>query len=59
MAELPRHPETEEATTAADRRSAGSTPWGTYAFLAVVVVGVLTMILLHLSGVVGPGAHSR
>jgi hypothetical protein len=59
MAELPRHPDTDEVSTDANHRSSHDTPWGTYVFLAVVAVAVLAMIVLHLTGVVGPGADAR
>lgn len=59
MAELPRHPEADDQSARARRRSAAGTPWGMYAFLIIVAVVVLVMIVLHLTGVVGPGAHSR
>ncbi len=59
MAELPRHPEADDQSAGAGHRSAGGTPWGAYAFVIIVAVVVLGMIVLHLTGVVGPGAHSQ
>jgi hypothetical protein len=61
MAERPRHPDRhdEQPATPHGRKPAGATPWGTYAFMFVVAVVVGGIIVLHLTGVVGPGVHAR
>ena len=57
MAELPRHPDTGEV---GDWPSPEPTPtpgWIGYVIGIVVVVALLVVIVLHLTGVVGPGVH--
>ena len=53
--ELPSHPETDDS---ADRPpgSAAAT-WATRLVIAVIVALVAAMVLLHLTGVVGPGSN--
>ncbi len=58
MVDAPRYPNPEaddDTGTAPDRESA--TPWGTYVFGIVAVILVLLFVVLHLTGVVGPGGH--
>jgi uncharacterized membrane protein len=59
MAQLPRHPDTDdESPSGGRRRRSTRTPWGTYVLMAIVAIVVLAMVVLHLTGVVGPGAHA-
>ena len=59
MAHLPSHPDTdgdsgsrpEHGPPRAKRR------WASVVWVAVVVAVVVAMVVLHLAGVVGPGAH--
>lgn len=60
MAERPRHPDTDDQPAAQHGpEPVGSKPWGTYAFMLLVAVLVVAMIVLHLTGVVGPDPHAR
>lgn len=50
--ELPSHPESEE-----ERDQKGPTGnWGVRIFIVVIVALLAAMVILHLTGVVGPGA---
>jgi len=58
MAEPPRHPDTDLLPdVGSERESTAGTPWGTYVFVVVAIVLVLAFVLLHLTGVIGPGSH--
>ncbi len=58
MAEPPRHPDTDRLPDVkSDRESTTGTPWRTYVFAAIAIVLVVGAVLLHLTGVVGPGSH--
>lgn len=58
MTELPRHPDSDDgAPLDVDREPTASAPRGPYVFAAIVVIAVLVVVVLHLTGVVGPGAH--
>lgn len=58
MADHPRHPDPHDETgVGSGYESATGTPWGTYAFVLIAIVVILGMVVLHLTGVVGPGAH--
>jgi hypothetical protein len=53
--DLPSHPESENAAT--DRKPVTPVGWGTWVVVAIVIALVAAIVILHLSGVVGPGAH--
>jgi len=53
--ELPHHRETEDPDAAPRRDSEMS--WGGRLVVGVLVTLIVVVILLHLTGVVGPGAH--
>jgi hypothetical protein len=58
VAELPRHPEArDDADTARPGESAGSRPWLAYVVGLTVAAVLVLMIVLHLTGAIGPGAH--
>jgi hypothetical protein len=49
--ELPTHPERDD-----DQESATAINWTTVAVIAVVVALVAALVILHLTGIVGPAA---
>jgi hypothetical protein len=53
--ELPSHPDADDSTDAPDRDA--STNWGIRIVVGAIIAVVAVVILLHLAGVVGPGAH--
>ncbi len=53
--ELPTHPRDDRAAPEQQQAATGSR--GTALFIAIVAVLFVVMIVLHLSGTVGPGAH--
>ena len=53
--ELPSHRETDDTTS--DQEPATRMEWGTLLGFAVVAILVVVMVMLHLTGVVGPRAH--
>lgn len=53
--ELPSHPEADDS--GADQRPAASVTWVTWLVVAVVVGLLAAMVILHLTGVVGPGTN--
>ena len=57
MADPPRHPGTEEnAGVGPDGGAASKTPrWVLGIVIGIALIGL--MILLHLTGILGPGAH--
>ncbi|MDP9300819.1 MAG: hypothetical protein M3P43_07985 [Actinomycetota bacterium] len=59
MADPPRHPGTEEnAGVGPDGGAASETPRWVLVFGIVIVIALIgLMILLHLTGILGPGAH--
>jgi hypothetical protein len=59
MADPPSYPDTGDDTgVGSDRGSATSTPrWVPVLGIAIAIVLVLLLVVLHLTGVLGPGAH--
>jgi hypothetical protein len=53
--ELPTHPEADDAPDATDRGTMAS--WGARILVGAVIAVVVVVIVLHLAGVVGPGAN--
>jgi hypothetical protein len=53
--DLPSHPESKD--TASDRRPATGSSWGPRIVVAAVVVLLAAIVILHLTGIVGPGAQ--
>jgi hypothetical protein len=53
--ELPSHPQSDDAARGQEPRRPVS--WGTMIAIAVLAVVFATVVLLHLTGVVGPGGH--
>jgi len=53
--ELPSHHGTDDSVP--DQRSATPVNWGTVLGITVAATLVAVMVILHLTGVVGPGAH--
>ena len=56
MEDIPRHPESHEVGAAGDARP-GSRPRWVYALVVIGIALLVLMVVLHLTGVVGPGAH--
>jgi hypothetical protein len=56
MAELPAHPDSDD--TGADRaRTPGGPRWPAVAGIALALVLVAGLVVLHLTGILGPRAH--
>jgi hypothetical protein len=51
--QLPAHPAREEVPTSPRR----STDWAAVVVVAVIATLLVGLVVLHLTGVVGPGAH--
>ena len=49
--ELPSHPERDD-----DQESATSIDWATVLIVSIVLALIATVVILHLTGVVGPAA---
>jgi hypothetical protein len=56
MADLPRHPEAHDDEVDTGPRTK-KTPWAVYVVGFVLAALFIVMVVLHLTGVVGPGAH--
>jgi hypothetical protein len=59
MATPPPYPETNATGVEPDRPSTAGTPRGVYVFWIIVAVLVVLMVVLHLTGTLGPGSHGR
>jgi hypothetical protein len=57
MTELPRHPDAGDATGSPGDRRVSTRAWWIYALAVGVVLLLVLMVVLHLSGVIGPGSH--
>jgi hypothetical protein len=59
MADPPSYPDTDDDTgVGPDRGSATSMPrWMPVLGIVIAIVLVLLLVVLHLTGVLGPGAH--
>jgi hypothetical protein len=53
--ELPSHPDADDSTDAPDRGARPS--WAGRIVVGAIIAVVVVVLLLHLTGVVGPGAH--
>lgn len=56
MAELPTHPDERPAARVGPVRSGSR--WRTVSWVTLAVVVVLAAVVLHLTGVLGAGAHA-
>jgi hypothetical protein len=54
-----RYPETEDETHVEGYRGSGADPprWSTVLGIVIPILVVLTLVVLHLTGVIGPGVH--
>ncbi len=58
MTEPPRYRDTgDDIGVGSGRESTSGTPWSRYVLTAIGIVLVLGFVLLHLTGVLGPGSH--
>jgi hypothetical protein len=59
LADPPSYPDTRDDTgVGPDRGSSSSTPrWVPVVGIVIAIVLVLLLVVLHLTGVLGPGAH--
>jgi hypothetical protein len=58
MSHLPSHPGTDdEPGQASPSERSGPRSWTRILIVAIVVLLVAGMVVLHLTGVVGPGSH--
>ena len=53
--ELPSHPEADDSGSG--REPATKVSWATLLVFGVIGAALILIVLLHLTGVVGPGAH--
>lgn len=53
--DLPRHPKSEGEGTKPERR--GGFNRGTAAVLVIAILLFAALVLLHLTGIIGPGSH--
>jgi hypothetical protein len=58
MADHPRHPDSDDDALARHERGPGTgSPWRQYALVLIAIVLVLGLVVLHLTGVFGPGTN--
>jgi len=57
VAEVPRHPEVDEAGIQRVAPEAAKAKWAGYAIAAVIAMVVILVIVLHLTGVIQPPTH--
>jgi hypothetical protein len=59
MANLPTHPDTDDSSGQGPGRAqtAGWRRWGAVIGVALVAVLIVAMVVLHVTGVIGPGSH--
>ena len=53
----PRHPDTSDLGAVSDGRTSVTRPRRIYALVVMVIALLVVMIVLHLTGVMGPGTH--
>jgi hypothetical protein len=59
MADLPSHPDSHDTGPGPDPRAGAGRPrWKSFALAAIAVVVVVAFVVLHLTGVLGPGEHT-
>ena len=59
MADIPRHPDVDDAHPGHAESEPAARNWAFYVIAAVIVAVVLVVIVLHLTGVIQPPTHSR
>lgn len=57
MSDTPRHPDTSNVGTASAGRTGSIRARWIYALVAIVIALLVLMVVLHLTGVMGPGSH--
>lgn len=57
MPDEPRHPDTPDAGSVRGNRPAEGRPWWVYTLAILAVALLVLMVVLHLTGVIGPGSH--
>jgi hypothetical protein len=56
MTDPPQYPEGDD-TDEEPKRKPGAPAWVSVALIVLAVVAAIAIVVLHLTGVVGPGAH--
>lgn len=57
MPDPPPYPETDEDTGVRPDRTTGTPRWVSVAVIGAVVLVVAVMVVLHITGTIGPGSH--